>query len=110
LNRIKNLREKRGMSQSMLAEKFTLSQQTISAYERGERDPDTETLTKLADFFNVSIDYLLGKEDADLDPEVLAYAEELKERKDLQVLLFVARDVKKEDLQKAIKIIEALKE
>lgn len=98
------------MSQSMLAEKFTLSQQTISAYERGERDPDTETLTKLADFFNVSIDYLLGKEDTGLDPEVLAYAEELKERKDLQVLLFVARDVKKEDLQKAIKIIEALKE
>lgn len=110
MNRIKELREKRKLSQSALAEKFTLSQQTISAYERGERDPGTDTLNKLADFFNVSIDYLLGKGDAGLGPEVLAFAEELKERKDLQTLLFVARDVKKEDLQKAIKIIETLKE
>ena len=110
MNRIKELREKRKLSQSALAEKFTLSQQTISAYERGERDPDTDTLNKLADFFNVSIDYLLGKEDTGLDPEVLAFAEELKERKDLQMLLFVARDVTKEDIKKAIKIIETLKE
>lgn len=51
------------MSQAELAEKLGVSQQTISKYERGTREPDNETLVKLAEIFNCSIDYLLGKTD-----------------------------------------------
>lgn len=57
------LRKELNMSQAELAEKLGVSQQTISKYERGTREPDNETLVKLAGIFNCSVDYLLGKTD-----------------------------------------------
>lgn len=59
-NRIKELREKKGLSQEELAKKLNISQQAISLYEKGDREPKLETWQKLADFFNVPVDYLLG--------------------------------------------------
>lgn len=59
--RLKYLREKYKMYQSELAEKLNLAPSTISMYERGDRDPDTSTLSKIADIFNVTTDYLLGR-------------------------------------------------
>lgn len=58
--RLKQLREEKGWLQSELAVKIDLSSSAISMYERGERDPDTETLKKLASLFDVTTDYLLG--------------------------------------------------
>jgi transcriptional regulator with XRE-family HTH domain len=60
LNRIKELRKERGLTQAGLAAVFKVSPRTIGFYETSQRNPDTETLKKLADFFEVSIDYLLG--------------------------------------------------
>ena len=51
------------MSQVRLAIELNLSQNTISRYETGERQADYETLILLADYFNVSIDYLLERTD-----------------------------------------------
>lgn len=59
--RLKFLREKEKMYQSELADRLGLAPSTISMYERGDRDPDTSTLTKIAEIFNVSTDYLLGR-------------------------------------------------
>lgn len=59
-NRIEELRKKRGMGQKELAEKIETSQQAISLYERGDREPKLETWQKLADFFNVPIPYIQG--------------------------------------------------
>lgn len=61
MNRLKELRGEQKISQGELAEKFQVTQQTISAYENGSRDIGTETLSRLADFFDCSVDYLLGK-------------------------------------------------
>lgn len=61
MNRLKYLREEKSMLQEDLAKVLEVSQKTISNYETGERDMSTETLTKLSEYFNVSIDYLLGK-------------------------------------------------
>lgn len=61
--RIEELRKKMGLSQEDLAKKLNMTQQRISAYEKGKREPDLETLKLFADFFNVSTDYLLGKSD-----------------------------------------------
>ena len=61
--RLKFLRENKKMYQSELADKLGLAPSTISMYERGDRDPDTSTLTKIAEIFNVSTDYLLGRTD-----------------------------------------------
>lgn len=62
-NRIKELRTERGLRQKDLAEKLGVSPQTIGYYENWVNKPDPETLVKLADFFEVSIDYLLCRED-----------------------------------------------
>ena len=57
--RLRDLRTQRGLSQIELAKKLGLSNSTISMYERGEREPDFETLDLIGDFFNVDVNYLL---------------------------------------------------
>lgn len=59
--RLAEIRKKRGLSQSELAKQIGYSQNMISQWENGSRDPNTQTLIILADFFNITIDYLLGR-------------------------------------------------
>lgn len=59
--RLKTERETKGWTQSFLANLIGVSNGTISGYERNYREPDIETITKLADAFEVSVDFLLGK-------------------------------------------------
>ena len=61
--RLKALRIKRGISQLKVAMDLDLNQNSISRYETGIREADYATLIKLADYFNVSIDYLLERTD-----------------------------------------------
>lgn len=61
--RLKELRKKKGISQQRLATDLNTTQNTISRYETGEREPGIDDLTKIADYFNVSVDYLLGRTD-----------------------------------------------
>lgn len=61
-DRIRILRERRGMSQKHLAHALNMPNQSLSNYERGYREPPAEVLKKLADYFEVSVDYLLGRE------------------------------------------------
>ena len=68
-NRIKDLREDRDMRQSDLAAATGIDQRTISNYETGKTSPDAYALIKLADFFDVSVDYLLGRADFDVSSE-----------------------------------------
>ena len=51
----------RNMSQQRLAMELSMSQNTISRYENGEREPGIEELIRIADYFNVSLDYLLER-------------------------------------------------
>ncbi len=66
-NNLKLLRKNRGYTQLALQMKTGIEQALISKFENGERIPPTETLITLADFYNVSIDYLLGRTD---NPEI----------------------------------------
>lgn len=59
--RLKELRESRRISQVRLAIELDLNQNTISRYENGVREADYKTLIAIADYFNVSLDYLLGR-------------------------------------------------
>ena len=59
--RLKELRKERNISQLKLALDLNMNQNVISRYENLEREADYETLIKLANYFNVSIDYLLGR-------------------------------------------------
>ena len=59
--RLKELRKKKGISQLRLAIELNTTQNTISRYETGEREPGIDELIKIADYFHVSVDYLIGR-------------------------------------------------
>ena len=59
---LKELRKARGISQLKLALDLNMNQNSISRYENMEREADYETLIRFADYFDVSLDYLLGRE------------------------------------------------
>ena len=67
LNRLKELRKSRGYTQMVLQMQTGIEQALLSKFENGERVPPTETLYRLAEFYNVSIDYILCRTDK---PEV----------------------------------------
>ena len=79
---LRKLRTEKGMSQQALADKFNLSQQSIYKYEHSLAEPDIKTLKKLADFFEVSIDFLVG------------YSNNPETKK-----AFIAMDITKEEIQ-----------
>ena len=61
--RLKELRIQKGISQLKLAMDMDMNQNSISRYENGVREADYATLIKFADYFNVSLDYLLERTD-----------------------------------------------
>ena len=61
--KLRELRQEKGISQRALGEVFNVCNQTISFWESGSREPDLDTLVCIATYFDVSIDFLLGKTD-----------------------------------------------
>ncbi|MDE5984974.1 MAG: helix-turn-helix domain-containing protein [Eubacterium sp.] len=59
--RLKDIREDSDITQKQVAEYLNIQQNTYSQYENGKRDISVELLSKLADYYNVSVDYLIGK-------------------------------------------------
>lgn len=64
---IKKIRQKRGLTQKDVCEFLQISQNTFSQYENNKRQPDNDTLSRIADFFNVSVDYLLERTSSTAD-------------------------------------------
>lgn len=62
-NRLKELRKSRGYTQVSIQMQTGIEQALLSKFENGERIPPTETLVRLAEFYNVSIDYILFRTD-----------------------------------------------
>lgn len=69
--RIKSLRKEYGMTQSELGKILGIGKTTISMYENGNSNPDDDLKQKIADYFNVSVDYLLGRSDIKKSAEEL---------------------------------------
>ncbi|HHY65995.1 MAG TPA: helix-turn-helix domain-containing protein [Alicyclobacillus sp.] len=67
--RLRELRKKRKLTAREFGAKFGLAESTISGYETGARTPDLATVEKFADFFQVSVDYILGRTDDPTPPE-----------------------------------------
>ena len=83
-NKLAELRKERHLSQKEFSKIFNVAQNTISQWEQGKRNMDTEILLKLADFFQVTTDYLLGRGEATIRPAnafVLSASEELLVKK-----------------------------
>lgn len=63
MKRLKEIRKERKITAKQLAKVLNVSESTISLYENGKREPDLKTLLNIAEYFNVSVDYLIGKTD-----------------------------------------------
>lgn len=105
--RLKELREKAGYSQYSFADKFNVSQSAIASWEAGTREPKFDTMQKLADFFGVSVDYLLGREEIKKAPAV-AEAEKISDPDELLGLALYNKygTVTKEDMEDAKKVLD----
>lgn len=109
--RLRELRLLKGLSQKELGKALGVSNSTISMYERGEREPDFDTLDLIADFFNVDVAYLLGQEKGSmyyLAPETAELAKQVFEREEMRVLFDAVKDVPKEDVEFVIRMIKGL--
>ena len=62
LELLKELRQEKGDTQSDIAKALNISQKAYSYYERGEREPSIDMLIQISNYFNVTVDYLLGRE------------------------------------------------
>ena len=90
-DRLRILRLEHGLSQGKLSEYIGVSKSSINMYERGEREPGFETIEAIADFFNVDIDYLLGRSDIPnrIFPEIFSMVTEFMEDKPASVRLSI---------------------
>ena len=112
---LKYLRVRDNLSQAELADKLGVAKSTISMYEVGKREPDFETLEAIADFFNVDMNFLLGKDRSEndhyyLNDETREIAQEVFENPDMRTLFKVARDIPPERLKAHIEFMKSLKE
>lgn len=74
---IRDLRKQRKMSQTELAKILHVSQQTVTAWETGKAEPSSSAISSLADYFNVTTDYLLGRPEKKDDDAKTADIEDL---------------------------------
>lgn len=91
-DRLRSLREKHNLTQEQIAKKIGISRGTYAHYEINKRRPDYETLIKITDIFNVSLDYLLTGKEFDssnedmwkelLDPKTELFFKDLKDASD----------------------------
>jgi len=107
---LRRLRANKGWSQEELGDRLGLAKSTISMYENGIREPSLEILEAIADTFNVDMNTLTdSKVSADLNNELQEYLEELKNREEMRMLFKTAKGTSKEDIEKTVAIIEALR-
>ncbi|MEW8957827.1 MAG: helix-turn-helix transcriptional regulator [Moorella sp. (in: firmicutes)] len=120
--RLKKLREDKGLSQREIARLLGFAPSTIAMYETNKRTPDPETLQKLADFFGVSVDYLLGRTDDPHPPEqkiaaaisddqeLLDFWKELQKRNDLQILFKQVKTLSPATIKRIIRYIKMVED
>ncbi|MDU0332570.1 helix-turn-helix transcriptional regulator [Paenibacillus sp. 3LSP] len=84
--RLLYLRQQKKKTQAEMANLLGITRQAYGYYEKGEREPDTESLNKLADFFDVSVDYLLGRTDK---PRALERVNDFDEKEQAEFEAFI---------------------
>ena len=116
--RIKMLRTQLGMSQTELGEKVGVKTSAIYKYENGlVVNLKRSTIDKLAEALGTTGSFLMGYDDEQKtstplvndDPELTEYLETLRTRPEMRMLFSVSKDATKEDVEKAVAIIEALR-
>lgn len=97
--RLKKLRNRKGFSQKELTDRLNLNRSTYARYELCQTQPDFDTLDKLANFYDVTVDYLLGRSN---DPELTE--EQQKEYNELEEII---ESLPEDEKKKVINMIKA---
>lgn len=109
------LLQKKGVSAYKVAKEAGVTQTALSNWKTGRNTPSTITLQKIADYFGVTIDYLMTGEEKEggekyyLNEETAEMAQTLFENKELRVLFDAAKDATPEDLKTTYDMLMALK-
>lgn len=112
--RLKSLRKNMQLTGEEFGAKMNVSKPTVSLWESDKRTPNAEMLQKIANFFDVSVDYLLiGKTNTTndgyyYDTEVAELAEQIKNDPELRILLDAKRNLSKQDMKAIINITKSL--
>lgn len=120
-DRLKFERNKKKISQRELGDCIGVSQQTIGSWETGRTQPDQESLKQLSQFFNVSLDYLMGESNIrnastkissaiENDTELADFWNKMKERESLQLLFKQTKDMDDRDINQVLRIIKAIED
>jgi transcriptional regulator with XRE-family HTH domain len=107
--RLKELRERKRLTQSQLAEVLDVSQQAVGKWELDKASPDDNTLIRIANYFGVTTDYLLGYDDKPTyytDPETALLAQELKDNPEYRALLDATKGLKPESVKEIMAFIK----
>jgi len=117
-HRLRKLRKENNLTQKDLAEQINVDRATIAGYETKGKEPAYDKLEKLANYFNVSIDYLLGRSDIKTpeehlqklfkdDPELVEILEDFKNDKDRLMTFKELRKLDNESLKEILNIIKS---
>lgn len=98
--KLTELRKQRGLTQSDIAKALGIARTTYSSYEQGRRSPDVDIQNKIADYFNVSLDYLHGRG---------ATENHALSDKQLRVAMHVDDDLSEEQIEEIVHYIEFMK-
>lgn len=109
------LLDEKGVTPYRLSKDTGIAQSTLSDWKRGLTTPKTDKLQKIADYLGVSMQYLMTGEDntpayTEEDKELMEYLNELRNRPEMRMLFSATKNATKGDIEKTVKIIEALKE
>lgn len=107
--RLTDLRERKNLLQKDISNIFQVEQATVSNWENGKRIPDSDMLIKLANFFEVSVDYLLGNENTNNLDKDLMEQEALKKALQKSGFMENDEDLTDEELEKLFEFVNANK-
>lgn len=121
-SRLKQLRNERGLTLSQMADKFHKTKASFSAYENDKRKPDMELVSEIADFFNVSVDFLLGrskikndpyekvKDALEDDPELMEFWDEMHKRDDIKLMFKQTKDMSPESVKSVVQFMKSVED
>lgn len=117
--KLRLLREEKELSQKEMADHLQITRQAYNYYENDKRNPDYDTLRAIADYFNVSTDYLLGQQNEQEskvtdalvdDPELQAFWDTMKGRDDLQLMFKKTKELSPAAIKQIIGIIKLIED
>lgn len=110
-NRIAELRKEKGLTLQQVADAIGVGNNTISRYETGKREPNLAVINRLADFFNVSVDYLLGRTDDPHNAEKKVIKEKTADLNDDETIFtYEGKEIPPEDLEYMKRILRGGRE